>query len=484
MRRLLLILFLGLLAGGVLAPVAGGTGAAGVPRLYVGFQDDPSFRWSDARAANLDRAANARVSVIRTTVAWAAVAPTRPAQASDPFDEAYRFDDLDELVRGAQQRNIEVLLTIWGTPGWANGGTGLNRLPTKLSDLTAFARALASRYSGRWAGYPHVRFYSIWNESNREQFLAPQYTPSGAFVAPANYARLYRAAYAGIKSGNSTARVAIGETASNGRNARLGRRGVQETSSPGRFVQVLGQQRPRLRFDAWAHHPYTTSSSAPPSQRFAWPGVGLSNLEQLGQALDKAFTRKNTPIWITEYAHQTHGPGSVSPARQATYLTQALGLARANPRVGMFVWFVFRDEQAGHWKSGVASPSGAAKPSFARFRSIATAVDARNPVLTVGAGQPTVRLSALPLAYTSPVGSLLTTNYQVWSGSRLVTSGFGTSVLVRDGWFASRVPFVPLAGRSYSVVVGATGPNGQSVSRTATISRTTGDLLPTLFPLF
>jgi hypothetical protein len=483
MRRLLLILSLVLLAG-VLPPVAGAAGATSVPRLYVGFQDDPSFRWSEARAANLDRAADARVSVIRTTVTWAAVAPTRPVKAGDPFDEAYRFDDLDELVRGAQQRNIEVLLTVWGTPGWANGGTGLNRLPTKLSDLTAFTRALASRYSGRWPGYPHVRFYSVWNESNREQFLAPQYTPSGVFVAPVNYARLYRAAYAGIKSGNSTARVAIGETASNGRNVRLGRKGVQETSSPGRFVQVLGQQRPRLRFDAWAHHPYPTSSSAPPAQRFAWPGVGLSNLEQLGQALDKAFARRNTPIWITEYAHQTKGPGSVSPVRQATYLAQALGLARANPRVGMFVWFVFRDETGAAWKSGVTSPSGAPKPSFARFRSIAAEVDARNPVLTVGAGQPSIRLSALPLAYTSPVGSLLTTNYQVWSGSRLVTSGFGTSVLVRDGWFASRVPFVPLAGQRYRLVVAATGPNGQSVSRTATISRTTAGLLPTLFPLF
>jgi Cellulase (glycosyl hydrolase family 5) len=478
--RIFLVLCLGLLA----AALPSAAEAASAPRLYVGFQDDPSFRWSPARAANLDRAAQARVSVLRTTVTWATVAPTRPASAGDPFDPTYRFDDLDELVRGAQQRNVEVLLTVWGTPGWANGGRGWNRLPTNLSDLTAFTRALASRYSGRWAGYPHVRFYSIWNESNREQFLAPQYTSGGAFVAPLHYARLYRAAYAGIKYGNSTARIAIGETASNGRNVRLGRRGVQETSSPGRFAQALGQQRPRLRFDAWAHHPYPTSSSASPAQRFAWPGVGLSNLEQFGKVLDTSFARRNTPIWITEYAHQTQGPGSVTPALQATYLAQALGLARANPRVGMFVWFVFRDEASGAWKSGVASASGAAKPSLARFRTIAAAVDARNPVLTVGAGQPTIRFSALPLAYTSPVGSLLTTSYQVWSGSRLVASGVGSSVLVRDGWFASRVPFQPAGGQSYRVSVQAVGPNGATVSRTATISRTTRGVLPTLFPLF
>ena len=478
--RLLLILSLSLLAG--LVPAV--ADAATASRMYVGFQDDPSFRWSAARSTNLDRAAQARVSVIRTTVTWAEVAPTRPANASDPFDPAYRFDDLDELIRGAQQRNIEVLLTVWGTPKWANGGKGRNRLPTKLGDLTAFTRALASRYSGRWAGYPHVRFFSIWNESNREQFLAPQYTTKGAFVAPLHYARIYRAAYAGIKSGNSTARIGIGETASNGRNLRLGRAGVQETSSPGRFAQVLGQQLPRLKFDAWAHHPYPTSSSAAPGQRFAWPGVGLSNLEMFGQAIDKSFARKNTPIWITEYAHQTKGKASVTPTRQATYLSDALALARANSRVGMFVWFVFRDAPGGAWQSGVTWASGTLKPSFARFRSNAAAIDARNPVVTIGAGEPNIRFSALPLAYSSPVGSLLTTNYQVWSGDRLITSGVGSSALVRDGWFSSRIPFVPVAGRTYRVVVGATGVDGQSVSRTATISRTTKGVLPTLSPLF
>jgi Glycosyl hydrolase catalytic core len=478
--RLFLILLLSLLAS-ILPAVAG---AATASRMYVGFQDDPGFRWSAVRSTNLDRATQARVSVIRTTVTWASVAATRPADASDPFDPAYRFDDLDEMIRGAQQRNIELLLTIWGTPNWANEGKGLNRLPTDLADLTGFTTALASRYSGRWAGYPHVRFYSIWNESNREQFLAPQYTTSGDFVAPLHYARLYRAAYAGIKAGNWTARVAVGETASNGRNLRLGRKGVQETSSPGRFAQLLGQQLPRLKFDAWAHHPYPTSSSAAPGQRFAWPGVGLSNLEMFGQAIDKSFARKNTPIWITEYAHQTAGGGSVSPARQATYLSEALALARENSRVGMFVWFGFRDAPGAAWQSGVTWASGAMKPSFARFRSIAAAIDARNPVVIVGSGQPNIRFSALPLAYRTPVGSFLTTNYQVWSGSRLITSGVGSSALIRDGWFASRIPFAPMAGQSYRVIVGATGLDGTSVTRTATISRASKGLLPSLSPLF
>ena len=125
-------------------------------------------------------------------------------------------DDLDELVRNTQKRDLEVLITIWGTPKWANGGKTPNVAPRRMSDLTAFSRAVASRYSGRFAGIPFVRFYSIWNESNLQLFLAPQFDAKGKSVAPRNYARLAAAAYAGIKAGNPLAKVAVGSTSSAG----------------------------------------------------------------------------------------------------------------------------------------------------------------------------------------------------------------------------------------------------------------------------
>ena len=115
-------------------------------------------------------------------------------------------------MRGTQLRGLESLLTIWGTPDWANGGKGANYAPTRLSDLTGFARALASRYSGRNAGYPFVRFYSVWNEPNLEQFLAPTFDKKGKPVSPLNYAKLYRAAYTGLKGGSPGAQIGIGET--------------------------------------------------------------------------------------------------------------------------------------------------------------------------------------------------------------------------------------------------------------------------------
>src|SRR5262245_25504448 len=57
-------------------------------RLLVGLQDDPSFRWDADRAAMLDRAHDTGVSLLRTIVVWKDTAPTRPADAADPFDPA------------------------------------------------------------------------------------------------------------------------------------------------------------------------------------------------------------------------------------------------------------------------------------------------------------------------------------------------------------------------------------------------------------
>ena len=85
------------------------------------------------------RAANA--TIVRTLVDWSKTAPTRPANAANSFDPAYRFSDIDELVRNAQQRGLEVVITIWGTPKWANGGKTPNNVPRNVNDLKNFSRA-------------------------------------------------------------------------------------------------------------------------------------------------------------------------------------------------------------------------------------------------------------------------------------------------------------------------------------------------------
>src|SRR5262249_46858983 len=131
-------------------------------RMFVGLQDELALRYGHDRQQWLNVAWHANATVIRAWIEWDKIAPTRPANPRDPFDPAYVMTDTDDLVRAAQMRGMEVLFTIWGTPGWANGNAGANRAPTNPQDLGDFAYAIASRYSGRYIGYPFVRFYTVW----------------------------------------------------------------------------------------------------------------------------------------------------------------------------------------------------------------------------------------------------------------------------------------------------------------------------------
>src|SRR4051794_17538370 len=445
--------------------------------MLIGFQDDPSFRWRTDRATILDSVAQTHSSIVKTSVYWYGIAPKRPANAASPFDKSYNFADLDEFVRNANDRGLDVLLQIWGTPGWANADKGKNRLPTRLTDLTNFAKAVALRYSGRYPGYPQVRMFAIWNESNLEQFLAPQYDAKGKPVGPANYAKLYRAAYAGIKAGNSKALVAIGETSARGRDKALyvgkPHGSTQETESPGKFAQLLAQQKPALRFDAWGQHPYPTAGNSPPTQKVKWPNVTLSQLPRFETSLDTWFKRKNIPVWITEYGHQTRsGKAGVSTTVQASYARQALQLAAKDPRVQMFVWFVFRDDPTSLWQSGLLTRASVPKPSLAAFTNTARLYDAKNPLVNVkaGASSVTVRLPALEFVNRSGAGKQVRVSYQLLSGKTALGANQQLlTTLGRDGYLTLKIPVETQKGKTYQVQLSAFDIYNNRVDRTVTI---------------
>jgi hypothetical protein len=464
-QRLARLTALALLAALVAVPMG-----AAANRMWIGFHDDPSFRWEPDRTSMLDRAKATNATMFRAVVTWADVAKKKPANPANPLDPAYKLDDVDQLVRDAQSRGMEVLLTIWGTPRWANGGKGPAYLPKKLSDLTTFARALAQRYSGRFAGYPYVKFYSVWNESNLQLFLAPQYDSKGRSVGPANYAKLYAAAYKGIKAGNSKALVGIGETASNGRDKPVKRAGLQDTHSPGKFAELLSKVRPKIKFDAWAHHPYPTSPSMKPTQKMRWPNVSLASLPQFEKSIDKWFGRKNIPIWITEYGHETtpdkHG---ITFSKQRDYLSQAFSIARKDQRVAMFIWFILADRASVPWQSGLMTAAGTRKSAYATFASLARGVDARNATWSVRGANPGVRISALQMAYYAAVGSPVGVYWELWDGSTLLGHGAPSVPLDIDGWVTIFPDFTPTKGRTYKLITRGNQESGVTFERLLTL---------------
>jgi Cellulase (glycosyl hydrolase family 5) len=286
---------------------------------------------------------------VRTIVDWSHVAPTRPRAARNPFDRAYHFGDVDQFVAAADRRGVEVLVTIWGTPRWANGHRKPNVPPTNAKDFEAFAHALAARYSGAYPGLGFVRFVTIWNEPNTHRFL-------NARNRPAAYAALVRAGYRGIKSASPRTLVAAGETAA--------------SHSPARFAAAVARVDPRLPFDAWAHHPYPARPDGRPDDHESWPDVGLTSLGRFDAELTHVFHRAQTPLWVTEYAESRP---AVSPLRIAADLQRAVSLAQRVPAVKMFIWFMLQNHRGEPWQSGLVGTG-----AFDSFRRAAAVFDPRN----------------------------------------------------------------------------------------------------------
>jgi hypothetical protein len=433
-------------------------------RMQVGFFDDPSFRWSPTRADNLRQASQAGASVIHTTATWASLAPTKPGDAANGDDPAYHLSDLDELVFQSGFYGLRVMIDINGTPKWANGGKPPNVMPTHLGDLTTFAKMLATRYNGH-QGHGAVALWSVWNEPNLQLFLTPQFAGK-KIVGPANYAKLYKAAYAGIKAGNPVSKVAIGETSARGRDKPLA--GASASIAPGTFAKYLAKV-PGLRFDAWAHHPYPTSPNLPPTQKVRYPNVTLLTLPPFEKDL-KTFFHRSVPIWITEYGHQTKPPNAhgVSYATQSKYAVQALNIAKNDPNVQMFIWFVFHDSAGSPWQSGLYGASGNQKPAYEAFGAIARLVD--GTTLNVSAGTaPRVTMYMPYLGYYSEPGAPIGMTYVVTEGAKRLAIGQPVVPLAADDSITFVPAFKALKGHTYTVTSTANESNGHSETRAAVI---------------
>jgi hypothetical protein len=375
--------------------------------MYVGVLDDEALRWGTGRALAWRQLDSSHASVVRTIVDWSHVAPTRPRDPRNPFDRAYRFGDVDQLVAAADRRGVEVLVTLWGTPGWANGHRKPNVPPRRFRDFEAFAQAFATRYSGAYPTLGAVRFVSIWNEPNTRRFLE---TPNRAY----EYAALVRAGYRGVKAGSPTMLVAAGETAA--------------SHAPASFVSAVARADRRLPFDAWAHHPYPTRAGGGPDDHTRWPNVGLKSLVRFDKHVSRSFRRARAPLWLTEYAESR---SAVSSARIADDLRRAIELASSVPEVKMFVWFMLQNHHDEPWQSGLVGGS-----AFTSFRTASAALDPRNGRLAWPRHtEPlVVRVAARELRLPNQLFQSLTVSYSL-TGCGITTSRTGdTPRMQRNGW--------------------------------------------------
>lgn len=350
--------------------------------LRVGLFDDTQTLYEPTPQA-FEYIRELHVQELRLTLNWggpAGVATSRPQHPSDPNDPAYDWSEYDQAAEDATQAGAHVLFTIYGTPAWANRDQGVNVAPTNPLDLQLFAYAAAVRYGGLFPGrdgrvLPAVREWLAWNEPNNPVFLTPQFVRTErawSMQSPASYARICNAVYTGVHlTGIAGVRVACGATSPRGNNDPNSSR---PSISPIAFI-VAAKKAGLETFDAWAHHPYYQSPTDTPTTVPLSPNgapataVRLGNIASLIRTVTSLYGNKR--IWITEYGYQTNPPDplyGVSDAKQAAYLSEAIQIARRNPRIDMFIWFLLEDEPAtAGWQSGLLTSRGKRKPAFDAF---------------------------------------------------------------------------------------------------------------------
>ena len=366
----------------VLAPSASASKA-----LKVGIFDDGVVLYGEPDLV-FPQLAKTSTQMLRVNLWWSGpgirVATRKPKRPADPSDPAYNWDTYDRTVRFSIVNDIQPIFSIIGTPPWANAAKGWNVAPTNARDLRLFAAAAQKRYSGTFVNadgitLPRVSMWMAWNEPNNPVFLKPQYRRTGkkwTIQSGRDYARMCNAVVQGVKSVQRSSNVACGATGPRGNNNPNSSR---PSVSPLAFLRAMKSGGAK-GFDAYAHHPYygspaETPSTTPPGKRGQPPtAVTLGNINVLIEELDRLYG-KRMRVWVTEYGYQTNPPDrfyGVTYSKQAAYLTQAVSLARANPRIDVFLWFLLRDEQRlGGWQSGLTTFQGKRKSSFNAFRRAA-----------------------------------------------------------------------------------------------------------------
>src|SRR5262245_19198755 len=341
--RLAVLVMLAAFAAGIAA--SSGHASGGV---RYGIQDDAWLEFGpgtlNQRLATFTRLG---VPLVRFTLRWNEVAPRRPKNPTSPRDRAYDWRRSDRVLRGLRRHGLTPIVTLVGTPAWANGGRPPNFAPPRPRDFRHFATAAARHY-------PWVRYWLIWNEPNKRLWLRP--TKAAIYVQ-----HLLNPGYEAIHAVLPHARVGGGVT---------GPRGAAGGVAP--VTWVRGMAAAHARFDADAHHPYPVTPVETPSSGGCknCPYITMATIRKLLILVKRSFGSK--PVWLTEYGYQSRPPDEVLGVplkKQSIMLSLAAMRAWRLPRVTMLIQYLYRDEVSlGRFQTGLVFADDRPKPSLQGFK--------------------------------------------------------------------------------------------------------------------
>jgi hypothetical protein len=424
--------------GGLVAVLVAGCGSSH-PSLQLhhrGKSDLESIIEADPQmtadpAAALDAIKRLGIDRVRVDVRWSTLAPSPDApsapvgfQGTDPA--AYSpaaWSVWDQIVRDARARGVSLDMSLIGpAPVWAQGPgeprrgvVGVWKPNPRL--FGAFVHAFAARYSGSYrppgasGPLPRVSFWSIWNEPNYGQNLAPQAIRHSTIeVAPRLYRGLLDAAWSSLAAtGHGHDTILIGETAPRGQTSG-DQPGNFSGMVPLRFVRALycvdavlrplrgtaatergcpaagsagfAAAHPALfRASGFAAHPYPQGALQPTAVIPGNPDYAdLATIGNLEHTLDRAAAAYGTagrlPIYSTEFGYQTNPPESAlgvpAPTIAAGYLNWSEYISWLNPRIRSYDQYLLADSPAanpyGGFATGLESSAGTPKATYAAFR--------------------------------------------------------------------------------------------------------------------
>ena len=380
------LLSLALCVGAVFA--AAPTLEAASARFMTGMSGS-EFTSPDAAARShwLDQTRAAGAKIVRINVFWRRVVAWQPTDPASPSDPAYNFEALDGAVTDAAARDIDVLLTLYEAPDFAEGPGRPGSAPVGTwkpdpDQYAAFARAVATRYSGSFLGLPHVRYYQAWNEPNLTNYITPQWDGGSPFAAT-HYRRMlnsFEAAVHGVRGDNvvvTAGTAPFGDPAGGSRirPLRFWREVLCLRKVDGKLE---GKRCPdEARFDTLAHHPIQTSGG-PRRSAINPDDATTPDFKYVVQTLRRAEKLNKVAggrhrVWATEIWWQSDPPDSqdgVPLKRHAEWSEESLYLLwkqGADAVINLMVRDGPGDPQTSI-DAGLFFHDGTAKPAFTAWR--------------------------------------------------------------------------------------------------------------------
>lgn len=318
-------------------------------------------------------------------VDWSRVAPTRPANPTDPNDPAYVWPaDLDLAVAEGQRTGIDVLALVLWTPSWAHAaGLEPRHPPTNVRDYADFMEALARRY-------PTIHHFMVWGEPIRlvnygiaslgHTGTRPKPGEKAGSVLPrttarlrqqiGDYAQMVDATYGRLKALSKANLIIGGNTTTDG---------DVDPFNWVKWMRLPSGKPPRM--DLFGHNPFGTRGPDLKKPQLRRATADFSDLDDylpwIKRWQQRSGRNGKLKLFVSEYTAPTDVTSFefnyfVTRELQAKWLKQAWAITKRERLYGLG-WIGLRDlfrEDGAQSRTGLIDLGGVHKPAYDVFKSL------------------------------------------------------------------------------------------------------------------